>query len=254
MGEMKDSFVLYTSIKDVLDELTDEEAGILFKAIVEYQATGEVPELPRCLKLFFITVKQDLDRNNEKYEETCRQRRENGKKGGRPKKAKASEDEEEKAKKPNGFEEKPKKPNGFSEKLKKQSKAKKADNEYEYDNEYDNENDTPDGVKETSKEKLADDLFAYLWSQYPVKRGKSQVSRKAKERLLDIGAEEMDRALQRYLSDLANDSDWRKPQNGSTFFTSGYVDYLDDNYEPTAKSPPHNKPKNPFLELLEGET
>lgn len=25
--------------------------------------------------------------------------------------------------------------------------------------------------------------------------------------------------------------DWRKPQNGSTFFNSGYIDYLDSNYE-----------------------
>ena len=36
----------------------------------------------------------------------------------------------------------------------------------------------------------------------------------------------------RYKSELAKDADWRKPQNGSTFFNSGYVDYLDGNYEP----------------------
>ena len=32
--------------------------------------------------------------------------------------------------------------------------------------------------------------------------------------------------------ELDKDSDWRKPQNGSTFFTSGYIDYLDENYTP----------------------
>ena len=32
---------------------------------------------------------------------------------------------------------------------------------------------------------------------------------------------------------------WRKPQNGSTFFNSGYVDYLDANYEkPQQKAMP----------------
>ena len=40
----------------------------------------------------------------------------------------------------------------------------------------------------------------------------------------------MVRAIDRYKSDLEKDSDWRKPQNGSTFFNSGYVDYLDKNY------------------------
>jgi len=42
----------------------------------------------------------------------------------------------------------------------------------------------------------------------------------------------MERAVNRYLSELEKDSSWRKPQNGSTFFNSGYVDYLDANYVP----------------------
>ena len=43
----------------------------------------------------------------------------------------------------------------------------------------------------------------------------------------------MERAINRYLTELKKDADWRKPQNGSTFFTSGYVDYLDSNYVPS---------------------
>lgn len=74
-------------------------------------------------------------------------------------------------------------------------------------------------------------LFENLWSLYPVKKGKGQVSLAAKQRLLKVGYEEMARAIDRYKSDLEKDIGWRKPQNGSTFFNSGYVDYLDGNYQ-----------------------
>ena len=43
----------------------------------------------------------------------------------------------------------------------------------------------------------------------------------------------MSRAVQRYMSELEKDKSWRKPQNGSTFFKSGYIDYLDANFEPS---------------------
>ena len=51
-------------------------------------------------------------------------------------------------------------------------------------------------------------------------------------KIMEVGIDEMSRAIERYKSELDKDSDWRKPQNGSTFFNSGYVDYLDDNYVP----------------------
>lgn len=72
-------------------------------------------------------------------------------------------------------------------------------------------------------------LFENLWKLYPLKRGKGQVSDTAKKRLLDIGCGQMKRAIDRYKADLEKET-WRKPQNGSTFFNSGYVDYLDCNY------------------------
>ena len=74
-------------------------------------------------------------------------------------------------------------------------------------------------------------LFEELWKLYPVKRGKGQVSLAAKQRLLKVGYDEMTRAIDRYKAELEKDNDWRKPQNGSTFFNSGYIDYLDANYE-----------------------
>lgn len=73
-------------------------------------------------------------------------------------------------------------------------------------------------------------LFETLWKLYPHKRGKGQVSDTQKQKLLKVGEDELKRCIERYKDDLKRDASWRKPQNGSTFFNSGYVDYLDANY------------------------
>ena len=87
-------------------------------------------------------------------------------------------------------------------------------------------------------------LFEKLWKLYPLKRGKAQVSGAKKLKLLKIGFDEMSRAIERYKSELEKDSDWRKTQNGSTFFNSGYVDYLDANFRPDRTKPPNGKKSN----------
>ena len=81
--------------------------------------------------------------------------------------------------------------------------------------------------------KEATELFEKLWDMYPNKKGKSSVSDKDKQKIFQIGLEEMTRAIERYKKYLEANSDWLKPKNGSTFFHSGYVDYLDANYEET---------------------
>lgn len=84
---------------------------------------------------------------------------------------------------------------------------------------------------EKSNKKAINECFERLWKKYPNKRGKGQVSDAKKKVLYQIGEEHIQRALKRYLDGLEKDASWRKPQNGSTFFNSGYVDYLDENYE-----------------------
>lgn len=74
-------------------------------------------------------------------------------------------------------------------------------------------------------------LFERLWKMYPCKRGKGQVSDAKKLKLLEIGFDEMSRAIERY-KEYVNGIDYLHFQNGSTFFNSGYVDYLDANYVP----------------------
>ena len=74
-------------------------------------------------------------------------------------------------------------------------------------------------------------LFEKLWKLYPVKKGKGQVSDAKKIKLLEIGYDEMSRAIERYVG-YVKSIDYLQYQNGSTFFNSGYVDYLDANYTP----------------------
>ena len=94
-----------------------------------------------------------------------------------------------------------------------------------------------------------DDFFESLWKLYPVKKGKGQVSKAKRTELYNIGEAEMHRAVHRYLTELKKDADWRKPQNGSTFFNSGYVDYLDANFEPQERQPVNSS--NKTADMLE---
>ena len=128
----KKSFVLYTEYEENLQDLPDEELGQLFKAIFSYVNRGVIPDLSPSCKMAFSFIRKDLDRNQAKYEETCRKRREAGSKGGRPPKANADGENQAKAKKPNGF-------SG------NQAKAKKPDNDNVNDNENENENDNDNG-------------------------------------------------------------------------------------------------------------
>lgn len=81
-----------------------------------------------------------------------------------------------------------------------------------------------------------DAFFDSVWKLYPVKKGKGQVSKSKRLALYKIGFDELSRAIGRYTKDLQKDAAWRKPQNGSTFFNSGYVDYLDENYSPDERT------------------
>lgn len=81
---IKESFVLYTAQKEVIDNLSDEDAGKLFKGIFEY-VSGSEPNFNDLLKFVFIPIRQQLDRNAQKYAEIKEKRRIAGAKGGKQK-------------------------------------------------------------------------------------------------------------------------------------------------------------------------
>ena len=93
--------------------------------------------------------------------------------------------------------------------------------------------DNPNGGddKKTSKEKTAHELYEHLWQLYPRKKGKGGVSKTQKLQLLKIGTEHLERCINRFIADMENQNrDIDKYPYGSTFFNSGFVDYLDENY------------------------
>lgn len=106
----KNSFVLQTRLNAVVAKLSDKQAGLLFKSILNYAANGTVANFEdNAVGIAFEFVRQDIDYTAQKYAETCAKRAESGKLGGRPKKANESKESKcflEKAKKANGFFEK----------------------------------------------------------------------------------------------------------------------------------------------------
>lgn len=61
MSEKK-SFVLYADSLDVVEMLTDEQAGILFKAIMRYKSGLDLPDMDGMTKVAFVAIKTYLNR------------------------------------------------------------------------------------------------------------------------------------------------------------------------------------------------
>lgn len=94
---MKKSFVLYKDSYDYLKELTDQEFGILMKAVFEYSISKK--ELPKSHQLYlaFAPIKNQLDRDDEKYKTISETNKINGSKGGKRTQANATKRKRTKA-------------------------------------------------------------------------------------------------------------------------------------------------------------
>lgn len=93
-------------------------------------------------------------------------------------------------------------------------------------------------------EQSLDDFFESIWKLYPIKKGKGQVSTSRKKALQKIGYDQIGRCVDRFLKDMSDSGRDRKYwMHGSTFFNSGYVDYLDENWG--QESEDLEKPREP---------
>lgn len=81
---MRKSFILHTDSLNILDILTDEQAGKLFKAIKNYQ-NGVKQDLDFGINIAFMQFENQFKRDEEKYESVVERNKINGSKGGRPK-------------------------------------------------------------------------------------------------------------------------------------------------------------------------
>ena len=80
----KKSFLVHLDLLNCIEIMTDEEAGMMLRAIKAYWTETEY-ELPRELQFAFLPVKQAFDRDWMAYVDKANTNRENGKKGGRTK-------------------------------------------------------------------------------------------------------------------------------------------------------------------------
>ena len=178
---MKNAFILYAEYAKHIAYLTMEQRGVLFTAILAFETDADLPEMDGMTQVAFSFISDQLSRDKEKYERTCKARSEAGARGGRPKneekqtdddafeaeqaeanekraddtesKEKQTEASESKEKQTEASESKEKQVKAseskksicfFDESKKKQTKAKKPDNDNDNDNENDNEDDNED--------------------------------------------------------------------------------------------------------------
>lgn len=154
---MKNSFVLYTEYAKHIGLLSMEQRGILFTAVMNYATGIELPKMEAATEMAFSFIKEQLDRDDEKYKETLKKRSEAGKRGGRPK-TNAFDDRDKKTDEITEKQTKAKKANAFSEKQKNPVDVDVDDKERLIDNQSKENNQT---IKGTGNDSLSAFLKAY---------------------------------------------------------------------------------------------
>lgn len=134
--EGKNSFIAYCNWSEIFDELTNEKAGQLIKHLFAYVNDKDPQSDDVIIKLAFVPIKQSLKRDLKQWNKYIEKQSINGKKGGRPKKAKESQ-----------------KTQRFSEKPKKADNVNVNVNDNVNDNVNVNDNETP--LKTDAKNKFS---------------------------------------------------------------------------------------------------
>lgn len=121
MGD-KHTFVLYTEYWDHIKLLSMEERGSLLTAIMCNECGIELPEMDAATKMAFSFIRGQLDRDRQKYEETCAKRSAAGMASAEARRNR-SQQKATKSTHVKSVETKP-------------TNATEYDNEYEYDNDF----------------------------------------------------------------------------------------------------------------------
>lgn len=259
----KKGFVLYYDYREHLKLLNDEERGKLLMALLDYGESHYEPKLDGAALMAFSFIRLQIDRDAEKYARTCQKRSEAGKQGGRPSKANASEEGEEKAPEPTEKQTKAKKANAF---LENQMKAKKADTNKDTDTDTNKDTDTdiiiPPNPPRGTQSDIQEERFNEFWTEYPKKVGKKAAQNSWKklkpdavlfERIMQAvknakDSEQWDRENGRFIP---NPSTWLNQGRWDDELTPVSTDRQQQAQKPTQRQ---SSCQNPFLSLLEGST
>lgn len=98
---MKDGFVFQTKYEEQVEMLSNEQAGILLRALISYQRGAELPTMDNLTNMAFLFIRQDIDSERKRQAEICSINRAHGRLGGRP--SKSLSNKGKKPKKPSGF-------------------------------------------------------------------------------------------------------------------------------------------------------
>ena len=142
----KETFIFRTEWIQYFDMLDSDDLGRCLHIIKDYVEKNEEPKKPNLsdrLLMVWTFIKNQLDKDLTKYDKRCETSKENGKKGGRPKKEKN---------------------------LKNLKNPEKHDNEYDYDYDYDYDNDFINSTITTTINKnnnvVVLDIFTFIENNF----------------------------------------------------------------------------------------
>ena len=185
MGKKKNNFLLSDEWKALFCDLPDEKAGQLIKMAFCYHTGDEYECDDPVLNAVFSMIREKIDKNDDAYKKQCEVNRENGKSGGRPKKATETENNRM----------------GFSE---TETRRKNPDS--------DNDNDKEKGVSKDTPKKKAEELVEFYnetCTDLPkVAKLTDNRIKTLNSRIKDFGVDEVKRCFE-----MANSSDFLKGDN-----------------------------------------
>lgn len=242
---MKDTFIIYTESKELVDELSVHQKAALLDALFFYASNDDIDlsELDLTTRIVFKTMRMKIDAANERYEEKCRVNKENGTKGGRPKTERFSTETE-------------KTERLFSE---TEKTLPDTDTDTEPDTEPEEKRKAPTEPKEKVRLKAG---FDEAWEAYPRKQGKKQAEA-AYHRAIKKGTqhEEIMAGIVAYKAYLtASNTPLQYIKQGSAFFNqeAWNDDWSSVGYSRTKEaaprhSPPAYKPSSQYDGMFERE-
>lgn len=71
------SFVVYTNYRALVEKMPDAARGRLFLALINYVENGTTPQLGGMADMVFSFMREQLDRDAEKFRQTCERNRAN---------------------------------------------------------------------------------------------------------------------------------------------------------------------------------
>lgn len=145
---------VFTDFADAMEELGDAERGRLFTAMLKYAETGAAPDFRGNERFIWPVAKLQIDRMAAECEGRAKTSRENGSKGGRPKKTQGN----------------PKNPLGFSKTQKSQDKDNDKDKDKENIPSGNNTPPTPPGGRVDVPEALMENWNGFCEMRKKIKK------------------------------------------------------------------------------------